>query len=155
MLKSIELIKTKLEAKLSGKIRNFYIGDPWIIPTSSLPCIIINPISTETDFADNARDVHIHTIEISLVIDARQYFNKTPNEMVGTRFLVETMEKEDSLGNIDATTICDILRSNLDLGTNRFIDNISNIDYTIRKRTEDLITLEAVARLNAKKITIR
>lgn len=147
MQKSIELLKTKLENKLKGKISSFYIGDPYIIPMSLMPCIMINPLRTETNVADNQRDVHSHFINVALVIDAMQFFDATPTKMVGCSYLMETMEKEDSDGNIDTNSILGILRDNLNLASNRSIGNISSIDYTVRKRTDQLITLEAIASL--------
>ena len=155
MKASILLLKTELEAKLKGKVKAFYIGDPFIIPESLLPCIMINPIQTDTNFIDNQRDSHVHTIEVSLIIDARTYFNATPAAMVGTTFLIDTMEGETAAGAIDTPTILGVLRSNLDLGTNRFIQNISSINYSTRRRTEELITLEAVATLQIEYLTNR
>ena len=147
MKKSIELLKTKLEAKLKGKVKGFYIGDPWIIPESLMPAIMISPDRTETNILDNQRDTHNHYVDVSLIIDARQFFDATPDKMVGTVFLMDTMEAEMSDGTIDPASILGVLRDNLDIGTNRFIRNISSIDYTVRRRTEELITLEVVAHL--------
>lgn len=147
MKTSILLLKTKLENKLKGKIRSFYIGDPWVLPESSMPCIMINPDRTETNILDNQRDSHSHFVDVSLIIDARQFFDATPEKMVGTVFLMDTMEAELADGTIDPASILGILRDNLDLGTNRSIKNISSIDYTVRRRTEELITLEVVAHL--------
>lgn len=155
MKASIILLKTALETKLKGIVRSFYVGDPFIIPESQLPCIMINPIKTETTVLDNQRDSHTHTIEVSLIIDARKYFNATPATMVGTEFLMDTMEGETSAGAIDTPTILGVLRSNLDLGTNRFIQNVSSIDYSVRRRTEELITLEAISSLTIEYIVNR
>ena len=155
MKKSINLLKIQLQAEMEGKVKAFYVGDPWIIPSSLLPCIMLNPIKTETNILDNQRDSHIHHIEVSLIVDARQYFDATPEKMVGTEFLMETMEGEDSAGSIDTPTILGILRRNLDLGSNRTIQNISTIDYTVRRRTEELITLESVAALQIEYIINR
>jgi len=149
---TIALLKALLEAKLKGKIKSFYIGDPILIPDSSLPCISISPNVSEAAVADNQRDMRTHTIDISLIIDARQYFNKTPNEMVGTTYLMETMSKENTDGSIDPASILGIIRDNLSLSTNRFIANEVSIDYTTRRRTEDLITLEAVATIQVQQI---
>ncbi len=147
MLTSIKLLKDKLKVKLKGNVQSFYIGDPYIIPESALPCIAIDPEKTDTNILDNQRDAHVHSINISLIIDAKQYFNATPEKMVGIEFLMNIMEGEDSSGNIDASTVLGILRDNLNLDSNRYIQNISSIDYTVRRRTEDLITLEAIAHL--------
>lgn len=155
MKKSLEILKTKLEPRLKGKVKAFFIGDPPIIPESYLPCLVLNPTRTETDIADNSRDSHNHYIDIHIVIDARQYFDATPERMVGTNFLMETMENENADGSIDSNSILGILRDNLDLGANRYIQNISAIDYTVRKRTEELITLEAILHLEIHYIVNR
>lgn len=154
MKTSIELLKTVLEEKIKGVVNSIYVGDPYILPDSVMPCLIINPVNTETSVFDNARDLHEHNITISLVIDARQYFNATPDKMVGTVFLMDTMAGETS-GVINTNSIIGILRNNLTLEANRFIDNISTIDYTTRKRTEDLITLESVCQLKIQYIVTR
>ena len=101
----------------------------------------------ETNILNNQRDEHTHFINVSLVIDAQTYFNATPDTMVGTEFLMETMEGEDSNGNISSNTILGVLRENLNLDSNRKISNISSIDYTVRQRTDSLITLEVAANL--------
>ena len=110
MKTSIELLKTALEAKIKGKVKSFYIGDPWIIPESLMPAILIGPDRTETDIIDNKRDSHNHFIDVSLVIDARQFFDATPEKMVGTVFLMETMEGEQTDGIIDPASILGVLR---------------------------------------------
>ena len=155
MKKSIEILKTKLESKLKGKVKGFYIGDPWLIPESVMPAIAISPSKTETDIIDNSRDNHVHYVDVALIVDARQFFDATPDKMVGTVFLMETMEGEASDGTIDPNTILGILRDNLTLASNRHIQNISSIDYTVRRRTQELITLEVVAHLQIEYIVNR
>jgi hypothetical protein len=147
MKESILKLKTLLTSELAGRIKYFYIGDPYLIPESALPCIMIEPTQTETDIADNSRDIHHHNISITLLIDAKQYFNKMPEEMVGFSALMEMMEEENTDGTISQNSILGILRANLTLDDNRFVSNISTIDYTIRQRAEQLITLETTLNL--------
>jgi len=141
---TINKLKTLLQSKLTGPISSFYIGDPILLPESAMPCIAISPNKSDITVADNQRDNREHTIDIALIIDARQYFNATPDKMVGTSFLMEMMEKENADLTINSNTILGLLRENLSLSTNRSIIDISTIDYTTRRRTTDLITLEAV-----------
>ena len=149
---TITLLKTLLQTKLQGKIKSFYVGDPILIPDSALPCISISPNSTSTDIADNQRDIHTHKIDISLIVDARQFFGKMPNEMVGTSYLMETMSKENTDGSLNSNSILGVIRDNLSLATNRFISNQVSIDYTTRRRTEDLITIETIASIEVQQI---
>lgn len=155
MDKTISLLSTLLKAKLAGKIKSFYVGDPILIPESAMPCISVSPESTTTDISDNQRDVRTHKIQIALILDARKYFNTTPNEMVGTVFLTETMSKELTDGSIDASSILGIIRDNLTISTNRFVSNEVVIDYTTRRRTEDLITIEAIMTIEVQHISNR
>ena len=152
MQTTINLLKPLLEAKLKGDIKAFYIGDPILIPDASMPCISISPNATATEVADNQRDVRTHTINIALIIDARKYFGKTPNEMVGTTYLMEKMTKENTDGSVNENTILGVLRKNLSLSSNRFIGNDVSIDYTTRRRTEDLITLEAILTVTVQQL---
>jgi hypothetical protein len=147
MKKTIQKLKTVLESGLKGKVKGFYIGDPWLFPESVMPCIVIAPIRTEVDALDNQRDKYLHIINVSLIVDARQYFDATPNTMVGTIFLMDTMEGETAAGAIDNKSILGLVRANLNLESNRFIENISNVDYTVRRRSEELITLECSVEL--------
>lgn len=155
MDKTISLLITLLKTKLRGEIKSFYVGDPIMIPESAMPCISISPHSTTANVADNQRDSRVHKIDISLIIDARKYFNATPQTMVGTTFLMETMSKESADGSVAANSILGIIRDNLSLSTNRFVSNEVVIDYTTRRRTEDLITLEAIMSVEVEHISNR
>jgi hypothetical protein len=154
MKETILLIKNLLSVGMKGIVKYIYIGDPVLIPTSCLPALILNPIRTDTSKADNVRDKHVHTINVALVIDAKQYLGATPDKMIGSDFLMTTMGGELS-GVLDTKTILSIIRKNLNLGTNRLIFDNTTVDYTVRKRTDDLITLEAVATIQVTHIINR
>ena len=155
MDKTISLLKEALKAKLGGKIKSWYVGDPVLIPDSAMPCIAISPNSSEISIADNQRDNRTHKIDISVIVDARQYFGSTPLEMVGTTFLMETMSKENTDGTIDAATVLGVIRDNMQLSTNRFMTGSVTIDYTTRRRTEDLITIESICTIEITHISSR
>ena len=155
MDKTISLLKEALKAKLGGKIKSWYVGDPVLIPDSAMPCISISPNSSAIIIADNQRDSRTHKIDISVIVDARQYFGSTPLEMVGTTFLMETMSKENTDGTIDAATVLGVIRDNMQLSTNRFMTGSVTIDYTTRRRTEDLITIESICTIEITHISSR
>ena len=155
MDKTISLLTAVLKAKLGGTIKSFYVGDPILIPDSAMPCIAIAPDNSNITVADNQRDNRAHRIQISLIADARKYFNATPDQMVGSAFLMETKSKESADGTIDSNSILGVIRDNLTLSTNRFVSNEVNIDYTTRRRTEDLITIEAIMTVEIQHISNR
>lgn len=155
MDKTISLLSALLKAKLAGKIKGFYVGDPILIPESAMPCISISPETSNANIADNQRDVRTHRIQIALILDARKYFNAEPQTMVGTTFLTETMSKELTDGSIDPNSILGIIRDNLTISSNRFVSNEVVIDYTTRRRTEDLITIEAIMTIEVQHISNR
>ena len=153
MILTCEKLKTILESTFGDSIKNYNIDDPAIIPFSELPTIAISPISTNIDIIDTARDTWIYTVDIILIIDSKQELNKYKQEVVGTRYLADTMEGKTSSGTLRPNTILYILRNNLRLGDNWYINNIANIDYSLRTRTNvggnQFVTKEATLRLSA------
>lgn len=127
----LEKTRTLLEAALKDKIRYYYVGDPIILPNDVTEhgAIIISPTNTEFSVADTGRDDKRLGLTVTVVKDMRQEFNKTPQEVVGTKWLVEIMEGTDDSGNLRTDTVAYVLRSNLDtLGENADL----SIRYGIR-----------------------
>jgi len=149
MFDTLTKIKNLLETNFGkgGVIKDYFIDDPNLIPVSSLPCIAISPVSTDINIADTGRDSFTFAIDVILIIDAKMELSKYKGEMVGTQFLAETMERKDSSGNLEANSILYVLRKNMDLGDNWYIQNISRVDYGLRVRSEQLITKEASCRI--------
>jgi len=155
MYQTLIKIRDLLKDSLKGKIKYFFIDDPNLIPQGALPCIAITPVSTDTDIADTGRDVHTRTIDIFLIINAKDELNKFAKEVVGTQFLCDIMEGEDENGNLKNYTILYILRKNLDLGDNWMIQNVSSVDYGMRERPEQGLTKEASIRIMVARISTR
>ncbi len=124
-----------------------------------MPLIAIAPFRTDVNIKDTGRDTVTYTIDVILILDARQELKKFKKEIVGTQYLTETMEARDSDGLLKENTILYTLRSNLTLGSNWYIENISSIDYSLRIRTTELgqqwITKEATCRLSVVQVTTR
>jgi len=158
MFRSLKKIKTLLESTFGGTFKSYFIDNPNLIPLSELPCIAIEPISTDINIADTAKDQWDYTIDVHLIIDAKQELLKYKKEMIGTQYLTELMEAKDSDGLLKENTILYILRSNLRLGDNWYIDNISRIEYSIRTRgtsPDQWVVKEATCRLGVKQIINR
>lgn len=137
MYRSLIKIKDLLESTFGGSFKNYIIDDPSLVPLSTLPCVCICPISTEINIIDNQRDSYTHSIDVIVIINAKQELMKYKQEMVGTQFLTEKMEgRNTSTGVLESNTILSVLRDNLTLDDNWYIQNIASIDYATRIREE-------------------
>jgi hypothetical protein len=155
MYNILKKIETLLKNKFKNRIKTFVIGDPVLIPESSLPCIAISPISSSITIADVGRDLVTYSIEIILIINAKNELDGRVNQTVGTEFLTELMEKTDADGNLKEDTILKVIRDNLRIDKNLEIENENNIEYTIDVKGEQFFTREAKLSLNIMRITKR
>ena len=152
-------LKDLMVGTFGDSITEYFIDDPSLIPFSQLPCLAIAPISTDINILDNTKDGWTYTIDIILIMDAKKELKKFKQEVIGTQYLTETMEGKTSAGVLRANTILYVLRNNLRLGDNWYVDNIERIDYSIRQRTTEagkqFITKEAILRLSVIRVQNR
>lgn len=73
-------------------IKSVYFGDPGIVPQSLLPCAMVEPISESPDGETTSYDKKVMVVAISLMLDARQYFDVDAEEAMGDRKLVQSAE---------------------------------------------------------------
>ncbi len=154
MYQALITIRAKIKEALGNQIKSYFLDDPRLINLSSLPCISIVPVNTTIDIGDTSRDVYTYTIDIFLIINPLTQLMRVKEEMVGMKYLSQTMEEIEDDG-LKTNTILYALRSNLALDDNFFIDNIGSVDYTVRLRAEQEVTLEAWCRLTITRIITR
>lgn len=155
MYDTLILIKKLLETTFGSVIKSYFIDDLNLIPASALPCLAVSPVSTDISLADVARDLYTYTIDVILIINAMDEINKIGKEIVGTKFLTETMEKMNTDGSVNESTILYTLRKNLTLGSNWYIGNVKKIDYSLKVRSDQLITKEAAMQIQVLRIVNR
>lgn len=159
MYLSLKKIRDLMEGTFGDSIKDYFIDDPSLVPFSELPCLAVAPISTDIDILDTARDSWTFTIDVILIIDARRELKKFKQEVIGTQYLTETMEGKTSAGVLRANTILYVLRYNLRLGDNWYINNIGRVDYALRTRTtergEQFVTKESTLRLSVVRVQNR
>ena len=148
-------LRTRVKNQLGKKIKHYHLDDPNLINVSALPCIAITPVSTEIDIADTSRDKYTHIVDIFIIINALTELKRAPNEMVGMQFLTKIAEEKESNGTPKPNTVIYALRNDLGIADNLFIDNIGNINYGMRDRNEQVITLEASVRVSVTRILNR
>jgi hypothetical protein len=155
MFETLIKIRELLKNKFQGKVKTFIIGNPMLVPESSLPCLSIHPVSTETTIADTGRDLSTHTIEVRLIINASLEVQGKRDQLVGIQLLTETIEERETSGKLKSDTILNILRENLTLGDNWLIGNVSSVQYVFEQRGEQFFTKEAVITLTVLRIVNR
>ena len=130
--------------------KEYWIDNPSLVVFSSLPALYVAPISTALDVADSAKDIWTYTIDVGVIIDAKQELLKFKKEMVGTQFLTEIMEGKNADGTLKTNSIIYVLRNNLNLGSNWMMGNSLSMSYEMARRagpTEQWITKEVAARI--------
>jgi len=159
MYLSLVKLRDLMKTTFRGSIKEFFIDDPFLVMFSALPCLCSAPISTDIDILDNTKDQWTFTIDIILIMDAKQELNKFKQEIVGTQYLTETMEGKTSAGVLKANTILYVLRDNLKLGDNWYINNIASINYSLRTRVNErgdqFVTKESTLRLSIVRVQNR
>jgi len=155
MYDSLLKIRAKVQSALGNKIKLYFLDDPKLIQMSSLPCVSIVPIRTDINVADTARDEYRYTIDVYLIINALTELNKVKKEMVGMKFLTTLMEEKKTTGALKENTILYALRNDMKIDTNWYVENVSSIDYSVRVRSEQAVTLESWARLTVVRIITR
>lgn len=74
-------------------IEAVYWGDPGVIPVNSYPAFLVQPVRDLPDIETTGYEVRDLEVLISLVIDARQYWDASTLEATGDRQMVKVMEK--------------------------------------------------------------
>jgi hypothetical protein len=70
-----------------------YFGDPLTLPVNSYPCFIVQPVKDSPDKETTGYEVRDLQILVTLLADAREFFDATPLEATGDRKLVQVMER--------------------------------------------------------------
>ena len=117
--------------KTSRGIKAIYKGDIFLIPEVSIPAIMVSPDQTTTTTATNTQDYNIFTINVTVVLDARTYFNTSPTEFTGLFIAAQIMEEResDTSNEPKADTILKTIRSELDSDTDFSLRADPTIDY--------------------------
>ena len=157
MFKTLEKIKELMQTTF-GSAFSIWIDDPSFVAQSDLPILAIVPISTNVNIVDNQRDFYEFSIDLILIINAKEELSKHRQEVIGVQYLTEKMEGKDSDGALMENTILYVLRHNLRLGNNWNIMNVGNIEYVNRLRgggEKQFYTKEATCRLSVTRLKNR
>ena len=152
MYRTLQKIKNLMQETFGDLFKEYWVDSPSLVIFSSLPALYVAPVSTSLDIADSSRDIWTYTIDVGVIIDAKQELLKFKKEMVGTQFLTEIMEGKDDNGLLKSNTIIYVLRNNLTLGTNWMMGNTLDVSYETTTRAgaggTQFVTKEVAVRFN-------
>lgn len=69
-----------------------YFGDPGVIPVQSYPCFVTQPVRDVPVSETTGYEVRDLEVMVTLLIDAREYFEADTLEAMGDRKMVQVME---------------------------------------------------------------
>ena len=119
-------------------IKAVYKGDIFLVPKASVPAIMVSPNGTEIRTQTNTQDVDIYTIDVTVVLDARDYFNTSPTELTGLFKAALIMEERKSgTSNEPKTdTVLYAIRHSLDDDADYSLKAEGRINYGFSDRRE-------------------
>lgn len=74
-------------------INAVYWGDPGILPVNQFPLFTVQPVRDVPQGETTGYEMRDLHVQITLLIDSRDYFDKYADEATGDRIMVETMEQ--------------------------------------------------------------
>src|SRR5437867_4206443 len=120
----IELLRTH---EGFSHFKKFYYGDPYDIPLSEMPCIVVELLRTQILDGPTGMDSVVQTVMIKLIYNKRDDYGSTnTSEVTGVRTLEAFAQGIDpTSAEYEQHTVSGILRKNFTLGqiaTNQTID---------------------------------
>ena len=81
----LSLIKTRdlMKTTFGDLFKGYWIDSPNMVIFSELPALFVAPITSISDLADNTRDEQTYTIDVGVIIDAKQELLKYRKDSQG------------------------------------------------------------------------
>ena len=138
--KYIDMIKTAAP----GVFKGFYQGDPFRVPKSMLPAILVSKLQTNITTMTNAEDLYQIGISLTVITDIRDERDAETEMTPGIAQLYDIIEgRETGTYKLKQQSILNILRKNqiVDAANNLRTDlgTVTRADYglTVGKRIPD------------------
>lgn len=146
----LKLLKNNMGA---NEIKTYMLGDPFAIPQTSLPAIIVEFEASEIEVETTAQDRVADNLIVKIVFNKKDDFNKVSDEVTGHRKLRELAQGVDSTtGEFSQYSVAGILRKNFTLSST-IADQAIRIEYGVMPRPENVLTEEAHVRISVDTLT--
>lgn len=140
--KIYELLRSNLEAQ-GAPFKVFYYGDPVLIPESLMPCIVVDTMTTISEFGPTQFDDLTNDVMVKVIFNKKTDFNAGSEDFLTKQKVEYFMEGRDkTTGLYLPNTVQGVLRKNITVEDNA--SQLTNkINYDVIVRPEDTITQEA------------
>jgi hypothetical protein len=130
----IELLKAE---QGFNHFKRFYYGDPYDIPISYMPCVVVELQKTNIDFGPTGMDNIIQTVQIKLIYNKRDDYGSTStSEVTGVRTLEAFAQGTDPTSlEYEQHTVLGVLRKYVTI-ENTATDQTVDIQYGIVPRKD-------------------
>jgi hypothetical protein len=128
----IEILTANVKTPRGIKV--IFDGDPWLIPKVSIPAILVRGTLTTPATVTNCQDQDTHSIEITLVLSAKDYWNTSNTEFTGDKIARKIFEEreDDNSHKLKSDTILHAIRSVFDADANYTLQSKNvNINYEV------------------------
>lgn len=129
-----ERILDKLQSNFGDQFKVYFFGDPFAIPISQLPCIVVDTDSTIDKLGSTGHDRVLTTIIVKVILNKRDDFAGDVADSVTKRKLLDYIAARDATTKQYLPgTVMGILRTYLTLD-NQLINMESETRYGIVER---------------------
>lgn len=144
----IEILKDVFKG---GPFKEFYDGDPELIPDFNLPCICVSKLGDSTDIETSASDQVVEQVIIKVVYDKRDDWTADvdPLDMTEKKIRDIIGKIDETTGHYETTTIKSALREHLD-EQNMVLDDEMTVALGINPRSAELLTAEGHVTITVK-----
>ena len=156
-----ERILANIVDKMGSNFKEFFYGDPFAIPESQLPCIIVDPDKTHSELGPTGMDRITQTITVKVVLNKRDDFGGDTSVSITKKKLVQYMEARDNTTKqYIPETIMGIVRTYMTLSRqdteDLMIESVSDIEYGTTNRGTpgeyDTLCAEAVCTITTTEL---
>lgn len=141
-----QLLNTIQAAFGSSVFKTYFVGDPWLFAKDSLPAIVVQEVSDDTDTDATGLDKVTHTIIVKLVFNKRDDFGASSTTDVTEEKIRGYVDgRVDASGGISIAsmyspqTIKGILRTNFSMG-GEIVNQKLKTRYFLEHRPNELLT---------------
>ena len=137
-----ERILQNLHDNFKDEFKEYFFGDPFAIPISQLPCVIVDITTSHNEFGPTGMDRLTQSITINVVLNKRDDFGGDTSVSVTKKKLIDYMEaRDDTTKQYLPSSVLGVVRTYLTLyeqeSQNLMVNSVSDVRYGMTNRSSD------------------